>query len=62
MVFESKMRHAFERFALVGCALPEVLQVMFQVCGIHPKYSKLEESLRDGSRKWQDLTVGRVIA
>ena len=33
---------------------------MFQVCGLHPKYSKLEESLRDDSRKWQNLTVGRV--
>ena len=33
VVFESKLRHAFERFALVDCTLPEVLQVMFQVRG-----------------------------
>ena len=51
VVFESKLCPTFERFALVGCALPEVLQVMFQVRGLHPECSKLEESLCDGSRK-----------
>ena len=51
VVSESNLRHAFDRFALAGCPLPGVLQAMFQVRGLHPKYSNLEESLRDGTRK-----------
>ena len=52
IVYERDLRYAFDRFTLAGCPLPEVLQVMFQVRGLNPKYAKLEESLKDGTRKW----------
>ena len=57
---ESNLRFAFKRFRLAGCPLPTVLQVMFQVRGLNPKYSKLELSLKDGTRKWQNLTLSKV--
>ena len=30
--------------------------------GLNPRYSKLEENLRDGTRKWQDLAIATVTA
>ena len=54
LVYKRKLRYGFECFNLAKCPLSLLLQVMFQVRGLNKKYSKLEVSLRDQTRAWQD--------